>query len=184
VPLGNCFIGTSEVIHKDVSCHKPADKFVGLVQSKPTSLCYILQNKFVGLVPSQPTNLSAGSWRFLFKELGYFYTTPKRLQTGEWMPRMAVNWSWGPNNVKNYWLNCELIMSVLHTGLPDFSWFNVPKRGKIPNCHLITKFPNIHSIYIPTVSRASKIYAKWDFWFENTHTIIWQPDPDYMHIHT
>jgi hypothetical protein len=47
-----------------------ADKFVGLVPSEPTSLCYILQNKFVGLVLIQPTNLSAGSWRFLFKELG------------------------------------------------------------------------------------------------------------------
>jgi hypothetical protein len=41
--------------------HEPADKFVGLVQSKPTSLCFILQNNFVGLVPSQPTNLLAGS---------------------------------------------------------------------------------------------------------------------------
>jgi hypothetical protein len=40
---------------------EPADKFVGLVQSKPTSLCIILQNKFVGLVPSQLTNLLAGS---------------------------------------------------------------------------------------------------------------------------
>jgi hypothetical protein len=46
--------------------------------SQPTSLCYILQNKFVGLVPSQPTNLSAGSWRFLFKELGYENLTPWR----------------------------------------------------------------------------------------------------------
>jgi hypothetical protein len=40
--------------------HEPADKFVGLVQSKPTSLCFILQNKFVGLVPSQPTKLVGG----------------------------------------------------------------------------------------------------------------------------
>jgi hypothetical protein len=40
--------------------HEPADKFVSLVQSKLTSLCYILQNKFVNLVPSQPTNLLAG----------------------------------------------------------------------------------------------------------------------------
>jgi hypothetical protein len=40
---------------------EPAYKFVGLVPSEPTSLCYILQNKFVGLVPSQLTNLSAGS---------------------------------------------------------------------------------------------------------------------------
>jgi hypothetical protein len=41
--------------------HEPANKFVGLVQSKPTSLCFILQNKFVSLVPSQPTSLLAGS---------------------------------------------------------------------------------------------------------------------------
>jgi hypothetical protein len=37
--------------------HEPANKFVGLVQSKPTSLCFILQNKFVGLVQSKPTSL-------------------------------------------------------------------------------------------------------------------------------
>jgi hypothetical protein len=24
-----------------------------------------------------------------------------------------------------------------HTGLPDFSWYSIPKRGKIPNNNII-----------------------------------------------
>jgi hypothetical protein len=64
-------------------------------------------------------------------------------------------------------------------GLPDFSWHNIPKRGKI---YLITTtLPNGHKILqmavkypewpwnIPAFSiiRPSKIYPNWYFWFEN-----------------
>jgi hypothetical protein len=62
-------------------------------------------------------------------------------------------------------------------GLPDFSWHNIPKLGKI--YQLTTTLPNDHKIYlmavkyskwecnIPTISnlRPSKIYPNRDFWF-------------------
>jgi hypothetical protein len=51
----------SPILYVNKNLHEPADKFVGLVQSKPLSSFFILQNKLVSLVPSQPTNLSAGS---------------------------------------------------------------------------------------------------------------------------
>jgi hypothetical protein len=70
------------------------------------------------------------------------------------------------------------------TGLPDFSWYNIPKRGKnytkllkiyqitnnIPIFPKYTKLPhnipNAHTI-IPTSSlgRPSKNYPNFDFWF-------------------
>jgi hypothetical protein len=64
-------------------------------------------------------------------------------------------------------------------GLPDFSWHNIPKWGKI--YQIATKLPKGHKIYqmavvysksplnTPTFSiqRPSNIYPNWDFWFEN-----------------
>jgi hypothetical protein len=63
---------------------------------------------------------------------------------------------------------------MLKSGLPDFSWHNIPKRGNmyIPNCQSITqwpyKIPNGHKMYqhFPLYLRPSKIYPDWDFWFE------------------
>jgi hypothetical protein len=63
--------------------------------------------------------------------------------------------------------------------LPDFSWQNIPKRGKI--YQITTIFPSGHKIfqmpvkyskwpkYIPSFSilRPQKIYPNWDFGFEN-----------------
>jgi hypothetical protein len=64
------------------------------------------------------------------------------------------------------------------TGLPDFSFYNIPKRGKLTK--LPTNIPNDHNMFhlaekftkqpfnIPTSSIASpsKIYPDWDFGFE------------------
>jgi hypothetical protein len=63
--------------------------------------------------------------------------------------------------------------------LPDFSWHNIPKQGKISQT--APKLPNSHNIYemaviyfkwphnVPTFSipRPSKIDPNWDFWYEN-----------------
>jgi hypothetical protein len=73
---------------------------------------------------------------------------------------------------------CGNLISLLETGLPDFSWYNIPKRGKI--CQITTRFQNAHNIcptvvkysewrdYITTIfiPRPSKIYPNWDFWSE------------------
>jgi hypothetical protein len=64
--------------------------------------------------------------------------------------------------------------------LPDFSWYNIPKRVKMyQNGGKYTKWPlnmlNGRKInpgcYIPTFSigRPSKIYPKLDFWLDKTH---------------
>jgi hypothetical protein len=62
---------------------------------------------------------------------------------------------------------------VDNPGLPDFSWFNVPKREKILKIH------KIHKIYQNTkyhMTRTDKkmynskyfqIYQNWDFWYAN-----------------
>jgi hypothetical protein len=63
-------------------------------------------------------------------------------------------------------------------GLPDFSWYNIPKRGKnIPNDYKITKghktYPMVVKYfkrpeYITTICipMCSKIYPNRDFWSE------------------
>jgi hypothetical protein len=64
-------------------------------------------------------------------------------------------------------------------GLPDFSWHNIPKRGKI--YQITTKLPNFlqiaqmsityskwsYNIQSFSILRPSKIYPNWYFWFEN-----------------
>jgi hypothetical protein len=70
-------------------------------------------------------------------------------------------------------------VSMCASGLPDSSWHNIPKRGKI--YQISTKLLNDLKIY-PTgiiyskwalntpkfsIVRPSKIYPNWDFWFEN-----------------
>jgi hypothetical protein len=69
--------------------------------------------------------------------------------------------------------------NVFTAGLPDFSWYNIPKRGKIHQMTTYnTKWPKIYLMVgkltklpqnIPTSSivRPSKIYPNWNFWFEN-----------------
>jgi hypothetical protein len=63
-------------------------------------------------------------------------------------------------------------------GLPDYSWHNTPKRGKIHQ--ITTKLPNAHQIYTTVINyskyseyiatfsipRSSKIYPNWYFWSE------------------
>jgi hypothetical protein len=63
-------------------------------------------------------------------------------------------------------------------GLPDFSWYNIPKWGKIYK--MTAKLPNAHEMYpmvikyykwpenITTfsIARFSEIYPNWDFWSE------------------
>jgi hypothetical protein len=76
---------------------------------------------------------------------------------------------------------------VCAPGLPDFSWYNTPKRGKIhiQNDHKIYQMAvkyfqwpqNISNgrkidqvlIKIPRFynARPTKIYPNWNFWFEN-----------------
>jgi hypothetical protein len=53
------------------------------------------------------------------------------------------------------------------SGLPDFSWYNIPKREQIhsTNYHII--YLNGSKYYLP------KIYPNWDFWFEKYTS--WQP---------
>jgi hypothetical protein len=65
------------------------------------------------------------------------------------------------------------------SGLPDFSWRNIPKRGKI--YQIATILRNGHKLYQMTVKysqcpynilaffilRPHKIYPYWEFWFEN-----------------
>jgi hypothetical protein len=68
-------------------------------------------------------------------------------------------------------------------GLPDFSWYNLPKRGKI--YHIIAKYTatkynatkytkwqynviNSYKIYHHFPFQTLKIYPNWDFWFEYT----------------
>jgi hypothetical protein len=63
--------------------------------------------------------------------------------------------------------------------LPEFPWHNIPKWGKYTK--LPQNIPNYHKIYQMTtkytkwpqnkptlsITRPSKIYPNWDFWFEN-----------------
>jgi hypothetical protein len=56
--------------------------------------------------------------------------------------------------------------------LPDFSWYNIPKREKISNDEKYTKreytISNAHKIYQQfPIQDPPKNYQKWDFWFEN-----------------
>jgi hypothetical protein len=64
-------------------------------------------------------------------------------------------------------------------GLPDFSWYNLPKRGKI--YQTTTQYTKMSIIYqmavkltkcpknTPTsfIARPSKMYPNWNFWSEN-----------------
>jgi hypothetical protein len=64
--------------------------------------------------------------------------------------------------------------------LPDFSWYNIPKRGKIPNDHELNQTaikyfqfpnrPNGHKIYqhFP-LQDPPKFTQIGNFWFENKH---------------
>jgi hypothetical protein len=57
--------------------------------------------------------------------------------------------------------------------LPDFSWHNIPKRGKL--YQITTTLPNGHQVYQIAVKYFKKIYQhflskiniNWDYWFEN-----------------
>jgi hypothetical protein len=61
--------------------------------------------------------------------------------------------------------------------LPDFYWYDIPKRGKYNKLHLPKLPQNISNgneidqmaIKMPTssIARPSKIYPVWDFWFGN-----------------
>jgi hypothetical protein len=52
------------------------------------------------------------------------------------------------------------------SGLPDCSWFDFTKSGEnIPKDHKITKWP--YNMPTFSISRHSRIYPNWDFWFEN-----------------
>jgi hypothetical protein len=68
--------------------------------------------------------------------------------------------------------------SGLEPGLPDFSWYNIPKGGKIYQMTTkYTKWPlhisngrKIDQMNIKCTNifqRPSKIYPNWDYWFEN-----------------
>jgi hypothetical protein len=52
--------------------------------------------------------------------------------------------------------------------MPDFSWYNKPKREKIYQRTI--KYTKIDK-KTPTsfIARPSKIYPHWDFWFENVY---------------
>jgi hypothetical protein len=65
-------------------------------------------------------------------------------------------------------------------GLPDFSWCNIPKRGKnMPNSHkkyqmstTYTKWPENKptgqkNIPASSIASLSNIYPNYDFWFGN-----------------
>jgi hypothetical protein len=71
-------------------------------------------------------------------------------------------------------------------GLPDFSWFNIPKREKIyqitaKNTQMGTKYtkwpqnipnggtvdPMAKNIPTSSIARPSNIHPNWDFWSEN-----------------
>jgi hypothetical protein len=41
-------------------------------------------------------------------------------------------------------------------GLPDLSWYNIPKRGKIYQKHKIG-IPNGHTIYLPNRHKIDKM---------------------------
>jgi hypothetical protein len=79
----------------------------------------------------------------------------------------------------------------VRSGLPDFSWDNTTKRrkryliiAKLPNHYKYAKYFKIFQMsHIPTsnipkfpISRASKIYPNWDFWYENKQSC--NPAPD------
>jgi hypothetical protein len=58
------------------------------------------------------------------------------------------------------------------SGLPDFSWYNIPKQKKytkgphnVPNGHKITNWPQ--NMPTSSITGPSKIYPNWDFWYEN-----------------
>jgi hypothetical protein len=75
--------------------------------------------------------------------------------------------------------------SIFKAGLPDYSWYMIPKPEKIYQMNTkcakwLQTIPNVCKIiqmgikYIKIFqSEALQIYPNWDFWFENK--TIWQP---------
>jgi hypothetical protein len=57
------------------------------------------------------------------------------------------------------------------SGLPDFSWYNIPEREKIYqmtiNYTKYTKVRKVDQMDITSSIASSKIYPHWDFWFDN-----------------
>jgi hypothetical protein len=81
----------------------------------------------------------------------------------------------------------ELNRMICFPGLPDVSWYNIPKRGEYTKYHKIyqnydslykmtIKYTLCHKIHISKFStpRPSKIYLNWNLGFEKICT-IWQP---------
>jgi hypothetical protein len=74
-------------------------------------------------------------------------------------------------------------VNSLFVGLPDFVWYNLPKRGiiyqkttKIPPDHNIpiSHVDKLYRIAIKYISKysspgPSKTYQNWDFWHENMY---------------
>jgi hypothetical protein len=74
-----------------------------------------------------------------------------------------------------------LILSSQHclpwpAGLPDFSWYNIPKWGKV--CQVATKLPNCHNIYQITIicryiQNGQRIYKLFSWHGPPKFTQIW-----------
>jgi hypothetical protein len=63
-------------------------------------------------------------------------------------------------------LQCQLLPfgSAHSTGLPNFSWNNIPKRGKI--YQMTTKLPNAHNVYqMGQESQVLQNTPKFGFWY-------------------
>jgi hypothetical protein len=67
----------------------------------------------------------------------------------------------------------QIWLPWLGTGLPDFSWYMIPKLEKciiwtqnVPNVHKI-HIPNGHKTYQNFPIQTLQVYQNWDFWLEN-----------------
>jgi hypothetical protein len=102
----------------------------------------------------------------------------------------CIPWQWQPT----YWNEPEDLQQSrgLASGLPDFSWYIIPKLGKTninPKIYQMaikhTRWPlsrqNGHKIYqhLPLCTRPSEIYPKYDFWSQN----IPSGNPDWHYDH-
>jgi hypothetical protein len=57
------------------------------------------------------------------------------------------------------------LLSRWRAGLPDFSWHNIPKGGKI--YQIITTSPNGHNIYIPNDRKIFQVTIKYTIIFHS-----------------
>jgi hypothetical protein len=58
----------------------------------------------------------------------------------------------------------NLFHSTNSAGLPDYSLYNGPKRGKCTQCPKNYQMDINYNIF--SITRPTKMYPKWDFWYE------------------